>query len=307
MMGPVTTSVDPETGALIVITDDKTFSSVTNVLNGVDRPKPQVLIKVVFLEVVHDNALDFGVEGTYNHSFGSSPLMTNIMANLAGGVTTNIVNGSPVANIRQQFSTERSGHAPGQPSGETPCPSGAGIYSVLGNDYTATIRAIATATKTEVLSRPSILVRNNQPATINIGQSVPIITSVTYAANTGPPIVTPTYTSVGITLQVTPFIKNRLVEMIVSPSITALSSTTVQIAPGYNAPVIDTRSASTVVDRAGRSNRHHRRPDGERQGLGGHEDADSGRHPAAGPAVQAHPAGPHENGTAHFSDPHAWP
>jgi general secretion pathway protein D len=126
-------------------------------------------------------------------------------------------------------------------------PTGAGLYSVLGSDYQATVRAIASANNMEVLSRPSILVRNNQPATIQVGQLVPIVTSVTYSQQ-GLPIVTPTQQQVGIILQVTPFITDDgLVEMIVSPQISSLSSQTVAIAPGYNAPVIDIRQASTVV------------------------------------------------------------
>jgi type II secretory pathway component GspD/PulD (secretin) len=36
--------------------------------------------------------------------------------------------------------------------------------------------------------------------------------------------------------------------MIINPQISSLSSASVQIAPGYSAPVIDIRSASTVVD-----------------------------------------------------------
>ncbi len=129
-----------------------------------------------------------------------------------------------------------------------PCPPAPDFYSVLGSDYSATVRAIASANNLEVLSRPSILVRNNQPATIQVGENVPLITSVTYSAQTGLPIVSPTYTPVGIILQVTPFITDDgLVEMIVSPQISSLSSQTVQIAPGYNAPIINQTEASTVV------------------------------------------------------------
>ena len=56
------------------------------------------------------------------------------------------------------------------------------------------------------------------------------------------------YQNVGIILQVTPFISpDGLVEMIVAPQISSLSSQTVQISSNYFAPVIDLRSANTVV------------------------------------------------------------
>jgi general secretion pathway protein D len=200
---------------------------VNTVISNLDRPKPQVLIKVVFLEVQHDNSLDFGVDATYNHAnpanFNSLIGLTNILGANALGPT-------------------------GQTIGQTTMPFGEGLYSVMGNDFTATVRAIASASKVEVLSRPSIMVRNNQPATITVGQSVPLVTGVTFPnANSGP-VSTISYQNVGIILQVTPFISSDgLVEMIVSPQISSLSSQTVQIATNQNAPVIDLRSASTVV------------------------------------------------------------
>jgi general secretion pathway protein D len=231
----------------IVMTDDKTFASVSSVLEAIDRPKPQVLIKVVFLEVTHSKALDLGVEGTYNHQFDGAGLATNLMANLAGGVTTNIVNQNPVANLNNNFLLASQGTQPSQIGGNT-MPAGAGIYSILGNDWTVTIRAISSAIKAEVLSRPSILVRNNQPAAITVGQSVPLVSSVTYSAVNNLPISTIAYRDVGIILQVTPFIKpDNSVEMIVAPQISSLSSQSVPISIGFNAPAIDLRSASTVV------------------------------------------------------------
>jgi general secretion pathway protein D len=249
--GTVTPSYDAETHSIIWLSDDRTADSVSNLVKGLDRPKPQALIKVVFLEVTHDNALDFGVEGSYNPQLGGNPatLVTNVVANAFGGLTTNFVapKSAILGGFGNSFGLQQQGTT-GSLIGANTMPTGAGLYSVLGSDYQATVRAIASANNMEVLSRPSILVRNNQPATIQVGQLVPIVTSVTYAANTGLPIVTPTQQQVGIILQVTPFITDDgLVEMIVSPQISSLSSQTVAIAPGYNAPVIDIRQASTVV------------------------------------------------------------
>jgi type II secretory pathway component GspD/PulD (secretin) len=50
----------------------------------------------------------------------------------------------------------------------------------MGQDYQVTLRAIAASGKAKILSRPSILARNNQPANILVGQSVPLITNVRY-------------------------------------------------------------------------------------------------------------------------------
>src|ERR1039458_8409030 len=92
-----------------------------------------------------------------------------------------------------------------------------GLYQVLGNDFTATVQAIAAAGKSQVLSRPSILARDGQLAKIVVGQEiylpsgVTFITSGTTASTT--PIINGSYTEVGIILNVTPFIgANGLVE-----------------------------------------------------------------------------------------------
>ncbi len=252
-LGNVTASYDPETRSIVISTDDRTMSSVTNLIRELDRPKPQALIKVVFLEVTHDNALDFGVEGSYGPQVGGNPItsvVTNVFANAAGGLTTNFLapNSAILGGFGNSFGLAAQGTT-GSTIGQNTMPTGAGIYQVLGSDFQATVRAIASANNLEVLSRPSILVQNNQPATIQVGQSVPIITSVTYSTQTGLPIITPTYQPVGIILQVTPFITaDGLVDMIVSPEISSLSSQTVQIAPGYTAPVINQTGASTVVE-----------------------------------------------------------
>lgn len=252
-LGTVSASYDPETRSIVISTDERTMSSVTNLVHELDRPKPQALIKVVFLEVTHDNALDFGVEGSYGPQVAGNPItsvVTNVFANAAGGLTTNFLspNSAVLGGFGNSFGLAAQGTT-GSTIGQNTMPTGAGIYQVLGSDFQATVRAIASANNLEVLSRPSILVQNNQPATIQVGQSVPIITSVTYSTQTGLPIITPTYQPVGIILQVTPFITaDGLVDMIVSPEISSLSSQTVQIAPGYTAPVINQTGASTVVE-----------------------------------------------------------
>ena len=126
-------------------------------------------------------------------------------------------------------------------------PNGAGLYQIVGQDYQATLRAIATAGKLEVLSRPSVLARNNQQAYITVGQQVPLITNVRYD-NFGNQINGVSYQNVGIILRVTPFITSEsMVEMIVSPEISNLSDQTVPVAAGVSAPVINSRAADTVV------------------------------------------------------------
>ncbi len=225
-VGDALITADPETRRLVVITDEETSQYVSQVISNLDRPKPQVLIKVVFLEVTYRNGSDIGVEGSYKRSLNSTT--TGTISNLFGLAQLGTASTQPFTTL-----------------------SGAGLYQVFGSDFQATLRAIAEAGKLEVLSRPSILARNNQQATITVGQEVPLITGTRFD-NFGNQINTITYRDVGIILQVTPFItSDRMVEMIIAPQISALSEQTVNIASGTNgavaAPVIDIRSADTVV------------------------------------------------------------
>ncbi len=241
-VGTATISSDPETGRIIVITDEETSQYISQVVSNLNIPKPQVLIKVVFLEVTYNNGYDIGIDAGFNgFTVGNGGSKST-----ASGV--NAFGASGLASATSVVSTNVNAFGlPISAIGNTP--PGAGLYQVLGTDYQATLRAIATAGKTEVLSRPSILARNNQPATITVGQSVPLIASTRFDTVNGQ-INSINYQNVGIILRVTPFISNDgLVEMVVSPEISSLAdqSQWVAIGGGALAPVINTRSADTVV------------------------------------------------------------
>ncbi|MGA4579487.1 type II secretion system protein GspD [Limisphaera sp. VF-2] len=217
-VGEAIVTSDPETRRLIVITDEETAEAVSQVISNLDRPKPQVLIKVTFLEATYRDGFDFGIQGSRTKNIGGNTTMTVDQAfrALTGGPTSGALN-----------------------------------FGFLGADWEVTLRAIAEGGKLEVLSRPTILARNNQQAVIVVGQQVPLITATRYD-NFGNQINSITYENVGIILRVTPFITSEdLVEMIISPEISALSEQSVAIASGTNAaaaaPVINIRSADTVV------------------------------------------------------------
>lgn len=216
-MGSASVTYDPETRKLIVVTDDETAAQVAQVVTNLDRPAPQVLIKVVFMEVTYRKDFDVGVEGSYTKSF------------MSGG-------NSYTGAVNQAFGRATSG----------------GLYQINASDFQATLHAMGQAGKTEILSRPSVLARNNQQAVITVGQSVPLLTNVRYD-NFGNQVSSVTYQDVGIILRVTPFItSNGMVEMIVSPQISELSEQSIVVSRNSNgesvsAPVINLRTADTVV------------------------------------------------------------
>lgn len=214
MIGEAIIEIDPETRQLIVIADEETSEHIQQVINNLDKPKPQVLIKVVFLEVTHNDNLDFGVEGSFQFSQNQG----------TGDVGTSY-------GIANALATGGAG----------------GFYQVLAQDFDVTMRALAEEGSLEVLARPSILARNNQEAVITIGSEVPFVTN-TQVTNQGQTINTIEYSDIGIILRVTPFITpDGLVEMIVAPEISQITQETVQISDTSVAPVFSKRAAETVI------------------------------------------------------------
>jgi general secretion pathway protein D len=246
-VGTATFSVDPDTHTLTVVADEATARQIEQVLANLDKPKRQVLIKVVFLEVQHNNSLDLGLEGGWTGPAGNS----TVSAASAFGLSQ--LNGkAPTYN------------ALGNANGQTPTSSssiGGGFAQIIGKDFQVTLQAIAQAGKAEVLSRPSILARDGQLAEIVVGQSIYLPSGVSFgtvgtSSTTTIPTINGSYQNVGIQLDVTPFIgDNDMVEMILEPQNTSVdtSSPGQEITGGsifssaIYAPNINKTSANTVV------------------------------------------------------------
>jgi general secretion pathway protein D len=208
--GDVVVQIDPETGSLIVIADEETNEQVRKVVENLDRPVPQVLIKVVFLEVTHTKDLDLGVEASFNYKGGDHEDMIQTIFGLS-------------AITRGAFAT------------------------VIEEDFSATLRALSGVAKLEVLSKPSVLTRNNQAATITVGEEVPFVRN-TRVTSDGQTINTVEYEDIGIILTVTPFINpDGLVEMDLYTEISTITGDTVPISDTVDAAVFAKRSAETMV------------------------------------------------------------
>ena len=263
-IGNAIISIDPETHNLVVIADEETTSHISQVVSNLDRPQPQVLIKVVFLEVLRNKGLDLGVDASFRGTTGYSPSTTTTTnySLINGGTASNAIVPSSLSTVTSFLpssfltgSNITGGSALANLANVAGLQQGVGgLYQILGQDYVVTLHAIAAAGNAKILSRPSVIARNNQPATILVGQSVPLITSVRYDTF-GNAINGINYTDVGIILSVTPFItSDGLVQMILSPEISSIASTGGQVissGPGglnpVTAPAIDKRSADTVV------------------------------------------------------------
>jgi type II secretory pathway component GspD/PulD (secretin) len=124
--------------------------------------------------------------------------------------------------------------------------------AVTGGDYDFLVRALQNDGRLEILSRPQILTSDNKPASINVGQRVPLISNSSVTPQGG--IVNSIdYQNVGVNLQVTPRIgADGAVRMEISTTNSALTSSSVSIPTGseggsVSMPIINERRASTSV------------------------------------------------------------
>ncbi|MDB5332402.1 MAG: gspD 1, partial [Phycisphaerales bacterium] len=214
LTGQVFVVADLDTNSLIVTTATKYKDQVTHIIDELDHPVPQVLIKVLIAEVSHDDTADWGLDFSLvnRQASGKGETGSSVLGNAAAGAA-----------------------------------NGGLVVSMLENNVNATLHALATAGKLDVLSRPYILASDNQLASITVGQEVPFV-AATQLTSTGQTNNVITYSDVGIILNVTPHINpDGMVIMDVAPEISQLTSTTVQVTSGNNAPVIDKRSAQSRV------------------------------------------------------------
>jgi len=209
LAGQVYVVANEDTNSLMVMTATKNFDVVKQIISDLDRPVPQVLIKVLIAELTTDKSLDLGTEFS----------VLNLTA--AGhGVEATTTFGKPKAGL---------------------------VLSVLQKDLVATLAALQKLGKLDILSRPYILSSDNQAASITVGQRVPFITN-TRTTETGQTINTIQYQDIGIILKVTPHINpDGLVILDVNPEISSLTGTTVPISETVSAPVFAKRSASSRV------------------------------------------------------------
>jgi type II secretion system protein D len=202
-------------------------SQIINMINELDLPPEQVMIQVLMAEVTLDNRLETGMEFALQDLIFSEKAVVG-----PNGVVTG-------ENKDVIFGTDLG--AQGQ--------SGLGgiSFTVTGEDFNFLLRALQSEGRLEVLSRPAILVQDNQDANITVGERVPTVQDIT-VSSAG--VVTPsvTYEEVGIILDVTPIINpDGYVNMQITPEISAIGTSSVTVASGVSLPTFTERSAETTV------------------------------------------------------------
>ncbi|MGB0513471.1 MAG: type II secretion system protein GspD, partial [Wenzhouxiangellaceae bacterium] len=196
---------------------------ILNAIERLDEEPLQVLIEAQVLVVNLTNDLQYGV----------SWFLANSLPGEDGfpGVPDGFVESSAANNFQFGGGTNFLGTI---------------ADSVSGDFVAATINALETVSDVRTISAPSLMVRNNADARINVGEQIPIQSQsfIGGGNDTGSRLGTTQFLNTGVILEVTPRVNpGGLVYLVVSQEISSPG----QPAEGNINPPINTRQISTEV------------------------------------------------------------
>ena len=215
------------TNTLLVGYSPRMESQVISVINSLDRLPPAVMIQVLMAEVTIDNRFEMGMEFAVQDLLFSERAVLGPNDTLQGDHFDFVVG----SDIGAAGSGGLSGFS----------------FTVSGEDFNFLLRALQREDRLEVLSRPSIMVQDQQEASIDVGSEIPIVSQFNIGT-TGTVTPSVNYETVGVKLMVTPIISpDGYVSMKIEPEISDIGPTSIAVATGVTLPTILSRKASTTV------------------------------------------------------------
>jgi general secretion pathway protein D len=212
--------------ALLVYATPSEYTIIEGMLRKIDIIPLQVLIEATIAEVTLNDTLNYGTQFFLGHTVAGvlsfSPPITPATPLPAGAVTS-------IAGIPQGFASNFPGF-------------------VLANGIREVINLLAGVTQIKVLSAPQLMVLDNEPARLQVGSLVPVLTQSqqsTISAN-APIVNSVDYRDTGVIMLVTPRVNSGgLVTLDISQEVSDVASlTTGNInSPTFNQRLLRTRVA----------------------------------------------------------------
>jgi general secretion pathway protein D len=182
-------TADTANNAIVVYSTQDEYRVVERAIRDLDRAKLQVAIDATVAEVTLTNALQYGVQFFLNGQ------------NVSGGVL------GPAAATAQSSAVAAASLTAQSAILQS---VGPGLNLLLGSagNPRAILNALQTMTDVKVLSSPSLVALDNQPALLQVGDEIPITTSsAAVLTNSSTPIVnTIEMRNTGVILKVLPHI-----------------------------------------------------------------------------------------------------
>lgn len=190
---------DAATNSLLITAPDHVFNTLRGVIDKLDMRRAQLYIEALIAEVTTDKASEFGIQWQDLEAFKDGTLDRN---NIQGFGGTKFNRGGNILGVAGNISSAGNGLNIGLLKGQVNIP-GIGVVANLG----LLAHALETNGNANILSKPNLLMLDNEEAKIVIGQNVPFVTGQ-YAQTGLSSSVTPFQTierqDVGLTLKVKP-------------------------------------------------------------------------------------------------------
>lgn len=204
-------TADVVNNSLLIYADQANYKIIEATLQRVDQPQLQVAIDATIAEVSLTNELSYGVQ-FYLTSKYSSAFNTQSSSAPTTSTTTDSATGAVSAVTSALLSSAYPG-----------------FNFLIGSQSNpkAILDALHSVTSVKVLSNPSLVVINNQAATLQVGDVVPVSTgSATVLSSSNTVVNTIDYRNTGIILRVSPRINaNGNVRLDVEQEISNVAST----------------------------------------------------------------------------------
>ena len=235
--------ITPDTvnNSLLIYADQANYRIIESTLLQVDKPQIQVAIDATIAEVTLTNDLSYGVQSYLtSRNVGLKPdtgSILNTQATTAPATTTDPTTGavSVAGSLTNAFINRAF--------------PGFNFLVGSGTQPTAILDALHAVTSVKVLSNPSLVVINNQVATLQVGDSVPISTgSATVLTTSNTVVNTIDYRNTGIILRVSPRISvNGNVRLDVEQEISNVPTSSISSSTPNLTPIVSERKVKSSI------------------------------------------------------------
>lgn len=205
-------AADDKRNIVVIMTTPATYKAILSLLSDMDKPQRQVLIEAMVAELTLTEDLKYGLEWYINNRMYEGRYVLTTLGQLGLKTTT---------GVTYQFLSDT------------------GRFQTVMN-------AFASEGRVNILSRPRLMVLDNEEATIQIGTDIPIVVGEV----SSPDIVAPSilrniqYRSTGIILRVRPTINTEgLLTLNISQEVSEMGANP----PGIDSPSILIRKINTTV------------------------------------------------------------
>ena len=191
-----------KTNSLIVSSEDSNLDLIRNLVAKIDIRRAQVLVEAIIVELSENAAKSLGIETIFSGSDDGTKIPIGITRFPDGNspdllaITGNSLEGGDDATL-SAIATNSLLNTQG-------LVAGFGSLDSDGDSFVGIINAIAEDQNSNILSTPSIIAMDNEPASLVIGQEIPITTGESLGANNANPFSTTARQEVGVKLSITP-------------------------------------------------------------------------------------------------------